>query len=248
MSAIKESGVKRVLLKISGESLSGVGERDFDREAVDYVAEEIAAAATGSDVQLAVVVGGGNLIRGSRLVKELGTTPVISDQAGMLATLVNAVILQDFLEHKHNVEVNVATALEADAVAAPYQRRKVMSNMGKGKVVILAGGTGTPRFTTDTGAVLKAIEIEADLVLKATKVDGVYDKDPNADDGASAKKIETISHREVLDKNLKIMDLTAATLAEENGIDIRVFNMFEKGNLKKVLSGEKLGSLITTPK
>lgn len=246
MSVARQPSTKRFLLKISGEALSGIGKHDFDQSAIDYVAKEIASARKiNPEVELAIMVGGGNLIRGSRLVRELDTTTVIADQAGMLATVVNAIILQDVLEHKYGVEAHVATSLHVDEVAEPFRRRKVMSHLNKGHIVILAGGTGTPRFTTDTGAVLKAIEIEASKVLKATKVDGVYDKDPNG--GATdAKLIQNITHKDVVDKSLGIMDLTSVTLASENKLDIVVFNLFTPGNLARVLAGEPVGSLITT--
>ena len=246
MSVARQAETKRFLLKISGEALSGVGKHDFDQDAIDYIAKEIVLARKDNPgVELAIMVGGGNLIRGSRLAGELGITPVIGDQAGMLSTIINAIILQDVLEHRYATEAHVATSLQVDEVAEPFRRRKVMSHLNKGRVVMLAGGTGTPRFTTDTGTVLKAIEIEANMVLKATKVDGVYDKDPNGNDGP-ATIIPSISHKEVVERGLRIMDLTSVTLAAENKIDIIVFNLFTSGNLSQVLSGKTIGSRIAT--
>ncbi len=233
---------KRVLLKISGESLSGIDGANFDAEAIEFISGEIRHAVEDTGMQLAIVIGGGNQIRGSRLVKELNTTPVISDQAGMLATIINGIILQDFLENKHGVETRVMSAVEVNEFVEPYLRRPAMTHLERGRVVILVGGSGNPRFTTDSAAVLRAIEINADMAIKGTKVEGIYDKDPNID--SDAKFIKTITHKEFADQQLGIMDRTAVTLAGENKVDVRVFNIFEKGNLAKVLAGDDIGSLI----
>jgi len=234
---------KRVLLKVSGESMSGVGEKDFDSESVKFIAGEIKdALSTGT--QLVIVVGSGNMIRGSRLTKDLEITPVIADQAGMLTTVVNGIILQDFLERIYKLDARVASAIEVNTIAEPYRRRRVMRHLEKNRVIILVGGTGNPRFTTDSAAVLRAIELDADMIIKGTKVDGIYDKDPV--ESPDAKFIEKITHDEFVSKELHILDLTAVTLAEENGVDIGVFNIFKKGNLKKILSGENVGSLISS--
>lgn len=224
--------------------MSGMQERfGFDKDAMDYLAGEISDAMKGSDARLAIVIGGGNMIRGSKLIQDLGTTPVISDQAGMLATAVNGILLQDFLEHKHGLETRVMSAVEVRAFTEPYIRRRALSHLRKGRVVILVGGTGDPRFTTDTAAVLRAIELESDLVIKGTKVDGIYDRDPNKE--PDAKFIETIDGHEFVKQRLGIMDRTAITLAGENNVSVRIFNIFTKGNLKKIISGKKLGSLVT---
>src|SRR3989344_7505763 len=160
------SKLKRVVLKISWEAMSGIEKNGFDTEAIHFITQEINDAVTKTKTQLAIVVGGGNQIRGSQLVKELGTTPVIGDQAGMLATLINALILQDFLEHIHKLETRVSSAIAVEAFAKPYIRKWVISKLNEGCTLILAGGSGNPRFTTDTAAVLRTIELEADLVAK----------------------------------------------------------------------------------
>lgn len=239
--------VKRVLLKVSGESLSGPGKTGFSPEDLNYTAGEIARAREENPtVECAVMLGGGNLIRGSRLIRDLGLTPVVADISGMLATLQNALVLQDVLEKHFGLEVRVATALHCHPAAEPFLRRPVIKHMSRGRVVILAGGSGQPRFTTDSGAVLKGVELEAELVLKATKVDGIYDRDPKLGKGPKARLIASITHREMIRRRLKIMDRTAVTLAEENQMPIAVFNFFEAGNLSRVLGGARVGSLIST--
>jgi len=233
----------RIVLKISGECLSGTGKTGHDSEAMHFVAGEINdARKTSPDIQLAVVVGGGNMIRGSELVQSLGTTPIVSDQAGMLSTVINAILLQDFLEHIHKIPTRVLSAVYAKEFVEPYIRRRAMAHLKKNRVVILSGGSGNPRFTTDSAAVLRAIEIEASRVIKGTKVDGVYDRDPNTEDGAEF--IDKISYKDFIQHGLKIVDRTAVTLAGENDMPIRIFNIFEKGNRSKILSGEKIGSRI----
>ncbi|MFH1769785.1 MAG: UMP kinase, partial [Parcubacteria group bacterium] len=221
---------KRVLLKISGETMSGVNKSGFDGEALKFLAEEInEAVSTGTEI--AIVMGSGNLIRGSRLVSELGVTPVVGDHAGMLTTVINAIVLQDFLEHTYNIDTRTASAVEVNTIAEPYRRRRVMRHLEKKRVVVLAGGTGNPRFTTDSAAVLRAIEIEADMIIKGTKVDGIYNKDPKEHE--DAEFIKRINHHDFVDQELHVLDSTAVTLAGENNMDIRVFNILEKGNLKK---------------
>lgn len=239
---------KRYLLKLSGESLSGEGGkssgRSFDGNATDYVAKEIGSAVRDNpDVELGIVVGAGNLIRGAELAADIGTTPVVSDQTGMLATVINALILQDFLEKKYEIDVRVSSAVEINSFVEPYFRRRAINHLKKGRVVIFAAGTGDPRFTTDTASVLRAIEIGAPVVLKGTKVDGLYDSDPKQN--PDAKFIEKATYKEFQEMGLKVMDMTAATLAEENNIETRVFDLFTEGNLSQVLSGKDLGSLIT---
>ncbi|MEK7582978.1 MAG: UMP kinase [Patescibacteria group bacterium] len=236
------SALKRVLLKISGEVMSGNGKTGFDKEAIQFIAHEIHDAVKTTDCQIAIVIGGGNLIRGSRLVGDIGSSPIIADQAGMLATVINGIILQDFLEKTHGLEIRVMSAVEVRAFTEPYIRRRAMAHMDKGRIVVLAGGSANPRFTTDTAAVLRAIELEAEIVIKGTKVDGVYSKDPNAHQDSVF--IEQISQHDFITQKLGILDRTAVTLAGENKMPIRVLNILKKGNIAKALQGESIGSLI----
>jgi uridylate kinase len=194
--------------------------------------------------RLAVVIGSGNLIRGNRLKQEVGLEDsVVADYAGMLTTIVNAITFQEVLERKSGLETRVLSAIEVRAVAEPYIRRKVLSHLEKGRVVILAGGTGNPDFSTDTAMVLRAHEIGAEIVLKGTKVEGIFDKDPER--FKDAKPIGRVSYLEYLNQHLEIIDATAVTLAQKHGLAIRIFNIFKKGNLKKVLMGEPIGSTIS---
>ncbi len=234
--------LKRVVLKISGEVMSGHGKTGFDKEAIHFIAREIQDATKETGCQLAIVIGGGNLIRGSKLISEIGSTNVIADQAGMLATIINGLILQDFLEKNHGIDVRVMSAVEVRAFTEPYIRRRAIAHMEKGRTIVLAGGSANPRFTTDTAAVLRAIELEADLIIKGTKVDGVYDKDPHANGDSTF--IPRIDEHEYLAKKLKILDSTAVTLAGENNMPIRVINILKAGNLTKLLQGGEVGSII----
>ena len=234
--------LKRVLLKISGEVMSGHGKTGFDQEAISFISREIHDAVKTTESELAIVIGGGNLIRGSRLVQGIGSSPIIADQAGMLATVINGLILQDFLERTHGLEIRVMSAVEVRAFTEPYIRRRAMAHMEKGRLVILAGGSANPRFTTDTAAVLRAIELDAEIVIKGTKVDGVYTKAPH--DGDGAEFIEQISQHDFINQKLGILDRTAVTLAGENTMPIRVLNILKEGNLAKALQGEEIGSLI----
>ncbi len=222
--------------------MSGDGKTGFDKEAIQFIADEIHDAAKATECQLAIVIGGGNLVRGTRLIQGIGSSNVIADQAGMLATIINGIILQDFLEKAHQQEVRTMSAVEVRAFTEPYIRRRAIGHMEKGRVVILAGGSSNPRFTTDTAAVLRAIELEADLVIKGTKVDGIYSKDPNAHD--DSEFIESISQHDFVMQKLGILDRTAVTLAGENNMPIRVLNILKKGNLTKALKGEEVGSVI----
>lgn len=222
--------------------MSGLAKTGFDREAIQFIASEIHDAVSGTDAQLAIVIGGGNIIRGSRLIETLDSNMVVADQAGMLATIINAIILQDFLEKTHDMKVRVMSAIEVKAFAEHYIRRRAIAHLEKGRITVFSGGTGTPRFTTDTAAVLRAIEVEASLVIKGTKVDGIYSKDPNAH--SDSEFISQITQHEFIEKKLQIMDRTAITLAGENHMPIRVLNILKKGNLKKALHGEDIGSLI----
>ncbi|MBI2057945.1 MAG: UMP kinase [Candidatus Yanofskybacteria bacterium] len=233
---------ERVLLKISGESLSGEGKTGHDRKAMDFLAKEIL---TVKDLfELAIVVGGGNLIRGTTLKKEvLLQDGVVADYAGMVATIINAAVFQNVLEEDFGLETRVASALEVKEVAELFIRRKVISHLNKGRVVLLAAGTGKPDFSTDTAMVLNAHEIGAKIILKGTKVDGIFDRDPKKDDAAVL--IPNISYIDYLNRNLNIVDTTAVTLARNHSLRIKVFNIFKEGNLRKILTGENIGSEIS---
>ncbi len=233
---------ERVLLKISGEALSGEGKIGHNRKAMDFLAKEIL---TVKDLfELAIVVGGGNLIRGTTLKKEvLLRDGVVADYVGMVATVINAAVFQNVLEEDFGLETRAASALEVKEVAELFVRRKVISHLNKGRIVLLAGGTGNPDFSTDTAMVLRAHEIGAKIILKGTKVDGIFDKDPRKDENAVL--IPKISHMDYLNKNLNIVDATAVTLARNHSLVIKVFNIFQEGNLRKILTGENIGSEIS---
>jgi len=233
--------IKRVLLKLSGEALSEPRVIGIDPEVVAGLAKQIAAVhALG--VQIAIVVGAGNLIRGAEFAR-LGTNRATADQMGMLATAINCLALQDALE-RIGVETRTASAMEMKSFMEPYIRRRAIRHLERGRVVILAGGTGNPYFTTDTAAALRATELGVDAVLKATKVDGVYDADPQLD--PKARRIERVTFKEALDRDLRIMDRTAFTLCMENDMPIMVFNMFVAGNLERAAKGEPIGTWVTT--
>jgi uridylate kinase len=230
---------KRILLKISGEALGGNQEGVIDPEAISFVSHEIKSA-KDLGVELAVVVGGGNIIRGK--ISQLGKIDRVSaDYMGMLATIINSLALQDTLESL-GIPTQVMSAIHIDALTQPYVKREAVKHLEQGKVVILAGGTGNPYFTTDTTAALRATEIGADVVMKGTKVDGVYDADPVKN--PSAQMFECLSYLEVLNRKLKVMDLTAISLCMENKLPIIVFNLQKQGNLKRILCGEKVGSRV----
>ncbi len=231
---------KRVLLKISGESLCVEGGQGIDPGAVAIIAGEIKRAAD-TGVQLAVVIGGGNICRG-RLLAEAGLLRTVCDHMGMLATVINALALQDALE-KLGLEVRVQTAITLVDVAEPYIRRRCIAHLETGKLCILAAGTGNPFFSTDTAAVLRAREIGASILLKATKVNGVYEDDPMQN--PNAKLFKTITAREAFDRNLRVMDMTALTMAIEGNLPILVFNLRKPGNIRKAVLGEKLGTMVT---
>ncbi len=231
---------QRILLKISGEALLGEQGHGIDGDILTQYANEIKAAhAEGYEVS--VVVGGGNIFRGVKGATE-GMDRVQGDYMGMLATMINSMALQDALERK-GVHTRLMSAIRMEEVAEPYIRRRAIRHLEKGRVVIFGAGTGNPYFTTDTAASLRAIEIEADVILKGTRVDGIFDSDPEKN--PDAKKFPTITGEEVLDKRLSIMDLTAFTLCRENETPIIVFNMNIVGNLSKVLNGEEgVGSTV----
>jgi uridylate kinase len=230
---------KRVVLKVSGEWLAGKKEGSLDPEALAFVSNEIKSA-KDLGVELAVVVGGGNIIRGQ--LAGMGVIDRVSaDQMGMLATVINSLALRDNLESL-GTAAQVLSAVHINTLTQPYTKREAVRHLQSGRVIILAGGTGNAYFTTDTTAAIRAAEIEADLVMKGTKVDGVYDDDPV--ENPEAKMLDSLSHADALNRRLKVMDLTAILLCMENGLPIIVFNLEKQGNLKRILSGEKIGSKI----
>jgi uridylate kinase len=231
---------RRILLKMSGEALAG--ERGFGIEAqrLRYYAEEIRSVAQ-LGVQVAVVIGGGNLFRGIE-GSEQGLDRAQADYMGMLATVINALALQNALEQV-GVPTRVQSAIEMARVCEPFIRRRAIRHLEKGRVVIFAAGTGNPFFTTDTAATLRAIEIGADVLLKATKVDGIYTADPAKDE--TAQKLPHITYQEALDRRLAVMDLTAFTLSQENRLPVIVFNILERGALYRIVLGEPVGTIVT---
>ncbi len=234
---------QRAVLKISGEALAGEIALGHDWTVFEYVAGELAAVQK-LGLELGIVVGGGNIWRGAKAEKQ-GMDRTTADHAGMLATIINALALQDALE-RIGVETRTQTSIEVTSVAEPYIRRRAMRHLERGRVVIFAGGTGNPFMTTDTAAALKAVEITADILLMAkNKVDGVYDSDPNLN--KSASKFENLTHLSSLTLGLEIMDRTALALCMDNHLPILVFDLFKPGNLAAAVSGMKLGTLISTP-
>ncbi len=232
--------MKRVLLKLSGEFLSGEKGFGISPEATRVLASEVAAA-QNHGAQLAIVVGGGNFWRGAK--QGVGMDPATADYVGMMATIMNAVVLQDALEHL-GVRTRIQTSVEVKEIAEPYIRRRALRHLEKGRVVIFGGGTGNPFFTTDTAAALRALEIDANSVLMAkNKVDGVYSDDPR--ENPNAKKYNTLSYMEVLNKRLKIMDATAISLCMDKGMPLIVFDIFTKGNLERLIKGEQVGTQIS---
>jgi len=230
---------KRVLLKLSGEALLGDRSYGIDPKRIAQYAKEIKSV-TELGLEVAVVIGGGNIFRGVSAASN-GIDRVQGDYMGMLATVINGMALQSALEEE-NVQTRLQTAIKIEAVAEPYIKRKAVRHLEKKRVVIFGGGTGNPFFTTDSAAVLRAIEINADVILKGTRVDGVYDSDPEKNE--NAVQYDTISFNDVIKKNLKIMDSTAFTLSQENNLPIIVFNMNKSGNLLNIINGEKIGTSI----
>ena len=230
---------KRILLKLSGEALMGDQSFGISPDVIKYVAEEVQSV-FDLGVQVAIVVGGGNIFRGIA-ASTYGMDRVSADKMGMLATVINSLALQDALEKK-GVLTRVQTAISMHEVAEPFILRKAVRHLEKGRVVIFAAGTGNPYFTTDTAAVLRAQEIRAEILLKATKVDGLYDADPVIK--ADAKFIKKISYMEIIEKQLHVMDMTAISLAMDNQLPLVVFNLANKGNIKKVVCGETIGTQI----
>lgn len=232
---------KRVILKVTGEVLAGAQRFGIDGKMVQAFAEEIKEVKE-MGCEMALVMGGGNIFRGAE-AGEWGMERATADTMGMLATVINSLALQDALE-KIGVSTRVMSAIEMRQVAEPYIRRRATRHLEKGRVVIFAGGTGNPYFTTDTTASLRAMEIGAEVILKATKVDGVYDADPLKHQGA--KRYGELTYIEVLNKELKVMDSTAISLCMDNHLPIVVFNIMEKGNIKRVVSGEEIGTVVST--
>jgi uridylate kinase len=230
---------KRVLLKLSGEALLGKSSFGIDFDILRVIAEEIKEI-TDLGVQAGIVIGGGNLFRGAE-ASARGIDRASADYMGMLATVINGLALQNALE-KCDVATRVQSAIEMREVAEPYIKRRAVNHLEKGRVVIFSGGTGNPFFTTDTAASLRALEIHADVILKATKVDGVYDKDPvkNGD----AVIFENIGYTEVLARDLKVMDSTAVSMCRDNNLPVIVFNLEKRGNIRRVICGEPIGTIV----
>lgn len=231
---------KRVLLKLSGEALMGNQQYGIDPQRLNDYAEEIAAAVKGG-AQIAIVIGGGNIFRGLQGASK-GMDRIQGDYMGMLATVINSMAIQSTLQSK-GVKAALLSGLYIDRIADSMSSAKAIKLLEDGYVVVIGGGTGNPFFTTDTGSALRAVEIKADIILKGTRVDGIYTADPEKD--PTAKKFETITYDEAYNRNLKVMDLTAFTMCKENNMPMLVFDMNTKGNLTKVLNGENIGTLVT---
>lgn len=230
---------KRVLLKLSGEALMGERQYGIDPKRLAEYAKDIKEV-LDSGVEVALVIGGGNIFRGVAGASN-GMDRVQGDYMGMLATIINGLALQSACEDA-GMQTRLLTAIKMEQIAEPFIKRRAVRHLEKGRVVIFGGGTGNPYFTTDTGAVLRAIEINADIILKGTRVDGVYDKDPEKD--KSAIKYDKVSFKDVLKKGIKVMDTTAFTLSQENELPILVFDMNTKGNFLKIVQGEPIGTII----
>ncbi len=232
---------KRILLKLSGETLGGRGKLGLDLASAKYIAREVRDARQ-LGCEIALVVGGGNFVRGKDFSK-IGADRATADYMGMLGTMINALALQGTIENL-GMSTRVMSAITATEIAEPFIRRRALRHLEKGRVVIFAGGTGSPYFSTDTAAALRALEIQAEVILKATNVRGVYAADPKMN--KKAKFLPEISPLEMVERGLKVMDLTAATLAMENKVPVVVFDVFKKGNLKKLIKGEKIGSRVVS--
>ena len=230
---------RRILLKLSGEVLAGEQGFGIDPKKATELANEVKSIYE-MGVSIGLIIGAGNIFRGLQAATK-GMDRVTGDYLGMLATIMNAISLQDALE-KVGVQTRTLSAITVSKIAEPYIRRRALRHMEKGRLVIIAGGTGNPYFTTDTAAALRAMELNAEVLIKGTKVDGIYDKDPVVN--SDAKRYKSISFNEVLSKNLRVMDLTAITLCKENALPIRVFNINNKGDLKRLLNGEDIGTTV----
>ncbi|MBN1571673.1 MAG: UMP kinase [Deltaproteobacteria bacterium] len=230
---------KRILLKLSGEILSGSDGFGISADAIEYITKEVEKG-FNTGVEMALVVGGGNIFRGISAGSQ-GIDRATADYMGMLGTVINGLALQSYLENR-GLDTRLQTAIEMRAVAEPYIKRRAVRHLEKGRIVIFAGGTGNPYFTTDTAAALRGMEIGADVILKATKVDGVYDKDPVSN--PDAKMFDEIKFIDALSLGLKVMDSTALSLCMDNKLPIIVFNLLEAGNIEKVVSGQKIGTIV----
>jgi uridylate kinase len=230
---------RRILLKLSGEALMGDLGYGIDPTIVQNIAQEVAEVIAGG-TQIAIVVGGGNIFRGVK-ASAAGMDRATADYIGMIATVMNAMTLQDALEQA-GVPTRVQTAIAMQEVAEPYIRRRAMRHLEKGRIVVFGAGSGNPFFTTDTTAALRAAEIDADVIFKATKVDGVYDADPATN--PEAKRFESLTYNHVLANDLRVMDSTAIALCKENDIPIVVFNLFERGNIRRAVAGEAIGTTV----
>ena len=232
--------MSRYLLKLSGEALIGQYDHGIDHKVLNNISSDIVSVVNKGH-ELAIVVGGGNIFRGARLA-QTGIDRVTGDNIGMLSTIINSLAIQDAIE-KNGVECRVLSAVRINQIAEDYIRRRAIRHLEKGRIIIFAAGTGNPFFTTDTAASLRAIEINADMMLKATKVDGVFDKDPKIFN--DAKIFKTITYSEVIQKELKVMDTTAMVLCKENSIPLRIFNVTMKNSISKVIADESIGTKVT---
>ena len=239
MSEKKKSAYKRILLKLSGEALLGKQSTGVDPDVANYIADEIKSLAD-LKIQIGIVIGGGNIFRGMEASAK-GMDRTTADYMGMLATVINSLALQSALEMR-GLPTRVQSSIEMREIAEPFIQRRAVRHLEKGRIVIFAGGTGNPYFSTDTAASLRAMEIRAEVIMKATKVDGVYDADPVKN--KSATMFRKISYIDVLTKNLKVMDSTAITLCRDNSLPIVVFNLQKKGNIRKVICGKKIGTYV----
>lgn len=239
MSEKKKAAYKRILLKLSGEALLGKQSTGVDPDVANYIADEIRSLGD-LKIQIGIVIGGGNIFRGIEASAK-GMDRTTADYMGMLATVINSLALQSALEMR-GLPTRVQSSIEMREIAEPFIQRKAVRHLEKGRIVIFAGGTGNPYFSTDTAASLRAMEIRADVIMKATKVDGVYDADPVKN--KSAVMFKKISYIEVLTKNLKVMDSTAITLCRDNSLPIVVFNLQKKGNIRGVICGKKIGTYV----
>lgn len=235
-----EPRYKRVLLKLSGEALAGDRGFGIEPEVVDRITDEIRAI-TAMGVELGVVIGGGNIVRGA-MASQKGMDRVQADYMGMLSTVINALAVQDLLERK-GIETRVMTAIRMDEIAEPYIRRRAMRHVEKGRVVLFAGGTGNPYFSTDTAAVLRAIEMESEVVIKATKVEGVFTADPTKD--PTAEFLPKVTFQEVMARELGVMDAAAVSLCKENALPIIVLNLEDRGKVTAAIRGERIGTLVS---
>jgi len=234
-----DSKYRRILLKLSGEAMGGAEGRGIDLPSLERIADEVLTIKE-LGVSIGVVIGGGNLIRGTQ-VKDNGISRVTADNMGMLGTVINSLALQSVLDKK-GCQTRVMSAVDMPKFAEPYIRRRALRHLDKGRVVIMAAGTGNPYFSTDTAAALRAVEMEAEVLLKGTKVDGVYNSDPKKD--RSAKKYQTLSFSQVLADKLAVMDLTAVSLCMEKHLPIIVFDLNNSGTLKRIIQGERLGTIV----